>query len=494
MKKLKEDANSVVDQFKYQARLVAKNTVEEFFDNVAAQCNEDAGDDILEACGHIAVYFLKGVREELEQYFPIDMFMPDFDKAVKDLMATEGCLVESKKPRMREGTFPRNRADTITPITRAEEAILGTKEYNALLDAVKKLGLSPDNFARDGSGVKNKLKSSLYYYTKAGQYPKKASDFNLVRRWIGDIKVKNHELRMEVAVQTYKVEDVPVYKALVGLYQWEGAVLTPSAIKILESVGFEKAIADVPVANGNPDYISAYGSTAFSTVDDAYEEAPFNDYAPINAMVMEDSITTVALKLRKLIAKLELVNKSFEANDASNETEYYTKQGLIADPNNEWTETFLYDEAAGDEIVRVSSKASSKEKSKLAETLLLYLGEIQEEVYEEDPDEVDNVNWGKLEHWVDNYGPDYLYAKDFLQEFVDKFKAELANAPHYDMHDIWVGTEDHVVNINDNRKKKLAKMKANKERDDLHRYEAARRQILKRVKESTTKNVSKNKR
>lgn len=346
---------------------------------------------------------------------------------------------------LREG-WPRGREDASRVLTTSAERTVVKPEYKSLEKAVNAFpGIQEDTY----SVVNGKdVKASTNTYTTGSSYYEIRSD-SVINHWSTgayDIKVKNTSLQMEVATC--------ISYALVGISRWGGGVLPPSVIRILSQAGLKPTMSDVETFNGATNYNSLEGYGAY------LENKEMTAHAPITAMVAVGSFAKIALILRDLKKKLDLVGASWDKYAGTSEESYYRLKGLTPD-ENESTRIDLTDINVGQVV------ASSEETDRdIIIGLMDYIDELRDANSDTD---ISGLN--DIEDFVRSWDRDELPVDGLFKSFIH----QLILAGFDDTESYLKIDTIKTPPKNPNRVKRLKSIQKNAERDAAHRFESRRR-------------------
>lgn len=348
---------------------------------------------------------------------------------------------------LREG-WPKGREDPSRILTKSAEIVVDKPEYKSLEKAVKAFpGIQEDTYSVIGG---ENVKASTNTYTTGSSYYEIRSD-SIVNHWSTgayDIRVKDTSLQMEVATCTSY--------ALVGITHWGGGVISPSVIRILSQAGLQPTMSDVKTFNGSVNYHSLEGYGAY------LDNKEMTAHAPITAMVAVGSFAKIALILRNLKKKLDLVGASWDKYDGTSEEGYYRLKGLTPD-ENESTRIDLTDINEGGVI------ASSKESDRdIIIGLVDYINELRDANSDID---TDLSGLDDLEDFVRSWNSDELSVEELFKSFIH----QLMLAGFDDIEGYLRIDTIKTPPKNPNRVKRLKAIQKNAERDAAHRFESKRR-------------------
>ena len=347
---------------------------------------------------------------------------------------------------LREG-WPKGREDSSRILTTSAEIVVDKPEYKSLEKAVKAFpGIQEDTYSIVGG---KDVKASTNTYTTGSSYYEIRSD-SIINHWSTgayDIKVKDTSLQMEVGTCTSY--------ALIGITHWGGGVISPSVIRILSQAGLKPTMSDVKTFNGQTNYHSLEGYGAY------LDNKEMTTHAPITAMVAVGSFAKIALILRNLKKKLDLVGASWDKYDGTSEEGYYRLKGLTPD-DEEFTYYELYDLMENEVI------ASSKESDR---DIIISLIDYLDQVRNAQPEEEDISGLEDIEDWVRGWSSVDIPTEEFFEQYIESFE----KVGFKDMAEYIRVDKITTPPKNPNRIKRLKSIQKNAERDAAHRYESRRR-------------------
>ena len=94
-KVINEEKYAAGKGFSKAAKSAGEKAVDQFFDRI--EFDDEDEDEALEILANLGVYFLKGVEEKLEKYYPVDVYQEDVFKAIKALKDKDESKKESLK-------------------------------------------------------------------------------------------------------------------------------------------------------------------------------------------------------------------------------------------------------------------------------------------------------------------------------------------------------------------------------------------------------------